>query len=231
MKDFNSLDSYGSLVEPVNVVVDGAGNVYVADTKLGRIAVFDDEYRFSRFIGGDGALQSPVGMALDEDAGLLYVSDAKLHEVKVFSLAVGEQVDSFGGRGDGRGEFYHPLGIVVARDTLYVVDSFHFAVQAFTPRGDYLFSFGPTSQGIGSMARPRSIAVDSDDHLYVTDALNNNVQMYDEQGRLLIRFGSVGASPGQFRLPAGICITKDDRIYVADSINRRIQEFRYLAGG
>ncbi len=231
---FNSLGAYGRLVEPVNVILDGKGNVYVADTRLSRIAVFDRSGIFSHFIGDAGELASPVGLAYWKNpkqtgTDRLYVVDAKLHTVKIFSPA-GEKLGSFGRRGDQRGEFYHPLGIGVnSGDTVYVVDAFHFAVQAFNADGDFLFSFGPTPTGIGSMARPRAIAIDSDNHVYVTDALNNNVQMYDNRGQLLVTFGVTGFAPGQFRLPAGICITDDDAIYVADSINRRIQEFKYLA--
>ncbi len=229
MESFNSLDSHGKLGEPINVILDESENIYVSDTGLGKVAVFDKTFQFSHFIGNDGDLVNPVGMAIHEEAQRLYVVDAALHEVKIFDLA-GSFLSSFGGRGDQKGEFYHPLGIAIdGEDTIYVVDTFHFAVQAFTLDGDYIFSFGPAHDGIGSMARPRAIALDSDNHLYVTDALNHNIQMYNTDGELLITFGVVGFSPGQFRLPAGICITDDDTIYIADSINRRIQEFRSRA--
>ena len=43
-KFFNSLGSYGKLAEPVYIVLDKSGNIYVSDTKLKRVAVFDSEY-------------------------------------------------------------------------------------------------------------------------------------------------------------------------------------------
>jgi DNA-binding beta-propeller fold protein YncE len=232
MRRFSSLGAQGRLAEPVNIILDQTGNLYVADTGLGRVAVLDPDGEFTRFVGAAGDLEAPVGMAFTRDQDMLYVVDARLHLVKIFDVDHGHLVGSFGGRGDQRGEFYHPLGIAIsATDTVYVVDAFHFAVQAFDLEGRFLFSFGPTTNGIGTMARPRGIAIDSDNQIYVTDALNHNVQIYDSRGKLRLTFGAQGLGTGQFRLPAGICITSENRIYVADSINRRIQEFRYLSEG
>lgn len=226
---FAALGPHGRLVEPVNVLLDG-DEVYVADTGLARVAVFDRGGGFRRFVGAEGDLAAPVGMALAGEPRRLFVADARLHEVRIFDPR-GGLIASFGGRGDERGQFYHPLGLAAGPgDTLYVVDAFHFAVQAFDLDGRYLFSFGPKPNGLGSLARPRAIALDSEGHLYVTDALRNVVQVYDRTGSPLWSFGAPGLDPGRFRLPAGICVTTDDRIYVADSINQRIQEFAYVGG-
>jgi len=225
---FNSMGAYGSLIEPVYVIVDSEGDVYVADTKLGKVVVFDNQHRFSQFIG-DGELEGPVGMAFGPEEKKLYIVDTQKHQVKVFTRN-GQLLQTIGRRGDEQGEFHHPLTIALSRsgDTLYIVDSFHFAVQVLDKNGNFLFSFGPTSVGVGTMARPRDIAVDSKGHIYVTDAVRNNVQVYDSQGQLLLRFGSMGTAAGQFRLPAGIYIDDHDVIYISDSINGRIQVFKYV---
>jgi DNA-binding beta-propeller fold protein YncE len=226
-----SIEPYGKLIEPVNIVLDRENNIYVADTKLARIAVFDRELKFSHFIGAEGQLANPVGMAIGNENDRIYVVDSNKHQVKIFSLD-GDLLGEIGRRGDQQGEFHYPLGIAVNRgDTIYVVDSFHFAVQAFDMDGDYLFSFGPGLKGIGHMARPRCIAIDSGGNIFVTDALNHNVQIYDSGGNLILKFGGLGFGPGGFRLPAGINITDNNIIYVADSINKRIQIFRLLKKG
>jgi DNA-binding beta-propeller fold protein YncE len=227
VKLIESLGPHGTLLQPVNAIADQAGNIYVADTWLKRVVVFDRDRKFSRFIGQD-VLESPVGMAVDEASGLFYVADSGRHQVVIFSLD-GELKGEFGGRGDQQGEFYHPLGMrLLADGRIMVVDSFHFAVQIFDATGKYVDSFGPTRKGMGSLARPRALDVDSDGNIYVTDALRNNVQIFDQQGQFQMDFGRPGFDPGQFRLPAGIFITPDDRIFVVDSINHRIQIFRYL---
>lgn len=230
MEFFNSLGPYGSLGEPVYVLAPGNGEIYVSDTKLGRVVAFNPDHEFKRYIGREGDLESPVGMSLDSINNELYVVDSKQHQILVFDLAGGKLQRRIGRRGDNKGEFHAPTTIALSPDaeTIYVVDAFHFAVQALDRNGDYLFSFGPSKVGMGTMARPRDIALDSEGHIYVTDALRNNVQIYDNAGNLLLRFGGMGLGPGQFRLPAGISIDKSDVIYIADSVNGRIQMFKYL---
>jgi DNA-binding beta-propeller fold protein YncE len=226
---FNSLGKHGKLAEPVYLQLDDDGYLYVSDTRLKRVAVFDPEHKFVRFIGSETDLEGPVGMTWDRSRDRLLIVDTQSHAVKIFDRE-GRFVSKFGERGDGPGQFYFPTTVAVADDgTIYVVDSFHFAVQAFSPDGEFLFSFGSTAVALGSLARPRDIAMDSDGHLYVTDAIRNNVQVFERQGNLLMTFGRGGHKPGEFQLPAGIFVDGDDNIYVSDSINRRIQVFRYLA--
>lgn len=222
-----SLGAAGSLIEPIYVILDRAHNVYVSDTELKRVVVFTPKHKFSHFIGSKEDFDGPVGMSLDQSEEKLYVVDTRLHKVKVFSPD-GVFLSEFGRRGDERGEFHYPLTLAVVGDTIYVVDSFHFAVQAFDTDGQYLFSFGPTPRGMGSLARPRDIAISADNNLYITDAMRNNVQVFNRRGELLIAFGGKGTAAGQFRLPAGIFITPDNTVYLADSMNGRIEVFKIL---
>lgn len=229
IKFFNSLGAHGTLQEPVYVALDHENNIYVSDTKLGKIAVFDSRHRFLYFIGDYGELTGPVGIVFDRSGERLFVVDTQEHMVKIFSRQ-GELLGQFGRRGDEQGEFYFPLTATISRgDTLYIVDSFHFAIQAFDLDGNYLFTFGPNPAGGSSLQRPRDIAMDSDNHLYITDAISNSVKIFDTQGRSLLVFGNEGAGAGQFRLPAGIAIDKNNMIYIADSMNGRIQKFEYIS--
>lgn len=228
-KFFNSLGKQGTLGEPVYLIVDSEGNIYVSDTKLRKIVVFDNEFKFSHFIGNEKELKGPVGMTFNEDESLLFVVDTQDHNVKVYNKQ-GQLERIIGKRGDEQGEFYYPMTIAMKNaDTLFVVDAFHFAVQAFDQSGNYLFSFGPRSESVGEMARPRDIALDSDNNIYITDAVRNNVQIYNDSGELLLKFGHSGVKNGEFRLPAGIFIDDNDNIYISDSINERIQIFKYIS--
>ncbi|MBI5467300.1 MAG: 6-bladed beta-propeller [Candidatus Kerfeldbacteria bacterium] len=224
-KFINSLGRLGTLLEPVYLVLDPAGNIYVSDTRLQRVVVFTADGTFSHFIGSDTLFAAPVGMAFDHQSKHLYVVDTRKHDVKVFDRN-GRLVSIIGRKGDEQGEFHYPVTVAVnSGDTVYVVDAFHFAVQAFDSAGQFLFSFGHSRTGIGELARPRDIAIDSRGLLYVTDAMRNNVQMYRGDGEFLLSFGEIGTGPGEFQLPAGICISDSDTVYVVDSINRRIQMF------
>ncbi len=228
-KFINSLGKFGYLLEPVYVILDNKGNVYVSDTELKKVVVFDKNYKFSHFIGDEATLEAPVGLAFNSDESQLFVVDTRGHRVVVYNKD-GTYLKTIGKRGDEKGEFHYPMTVQMNKnDTVYVVDAFHFAVQAFDIDGNFLFSFGPKKVGMGAMARPRDIGIDSDGNIYITDAMRNNIQIYSSKGELLLRFGEVGNAPGQFQLPAGISIDKNDFIYIADSVNKRIQVFKYVA--
>jgi len=136
-------------------------------------------------------------------------------------------LQTIGRRGTGPGEFNYPTALTLSRGQLYVVDAMNFRIQALTPDGQFVRSFGQLGNRTGTMNRPKGIAADSDGHLYVVDALFETVQVFDPEGRLLYYFGATGRGPGEFVLPAGIYIGPRDTIYVADSYNRRVQVFRY----
>lgn len=222
---YNSLGKEGALIEPVYVILDSQGRIYVSDTERKAVTVFEPDFTFSHFIGGPEVFSAPVGMALSRSEDKLYVVDTRGHDVKVFTRD-GELLRTIGHRGDRPGEFHFPTTVATNDgDTIYIVDSFHFAVQAFDTTGKFLFSFGPTPNGPGALVRPRDIAIDSEGLLYITDATRNNVQVFNPDGTPLLNFGGAGVSAGEFQLPAGISITRDGRIYVADSINRRVQIF------
>jgi DNA-binding beta-propeller fold protein YncE len=228
-KFFNSLGSYGTLGEPVYIVLDKNGHIYVSDTKLKKIAVFSPDYKFSHFIGSDGDFEGPVGMTFSKNEEKLFIVDSQDHKVKIYSKD-GQFIKAFGGRGDEKGEFYFPLTVAINQgDSVYIVDSFHFSVQVFDTDGNFLFNFGASQKKIGTLHRPRDKAIDSDNNIYITDALKNNVQIFDNAGRLLLKFGQSGINSGEFRLPAGISIDDENNIYIADSINERIQVFKYLS--
>ena len=78
------------------------------------------------------------------------------------------------------------------------------------------------------LARPKGVAVDSDNNLYVMDSIFGNFQIFNPKGQLLLYVGQEGYLPGEMMLPSGIFIDKDDRIYVADTFNHRLQIFQYL---
>lgn len=214
---------------PIGVASDKEGNIYVTDSALNRVFVFSDNGKYLRDIGKKGAFMRPTGIAVDRDAGLLYIMDTIAHCVHVYT-AGGQHKFSFGKNGKAAGEFNFPTSIAVGRDgNLYALDSMNLRVQIFDRAGRFLYKFGALGDSTGNFARPRSIALDLDGNIYVVDALFNAVQIFDKKGRLLLVFGRGGDMGGQFTLPAGIYIDgADNKIYVADSYNSRVQVFRYI---
>jgi DNA-binding beta-propeller fold protein YncE len=215
------------LISPIGVGVDGNGNVYVSDSVLKQVFIFDSEGKYLRSFGPPNMFQRPAGIALTGDR--IYVVDTHSHSIFVLSLMDGRILFTIGKQGTEQGNFNYPTNIFISRENLiYVTDSMNFRVQIFKPDGSYLTSFGKLGDGSGNFSKPKGIAVDSEGHIYVVDSHFDNVQVFDRQGNLLLVFGSSGNGRGEFILPAGIYIDSSDRIYVADSYNKRIQIFQYL---
>jgi DNA-binding beta-propeller fold protein YncE len=217
------------MTSPVGIAVDNNGRIYVADSQDSLIKVFDNTGDTSLATIGNGLLQRPTGIAVNQARNELLVVDTKLDQVFRFDLDNRRLKGTFGARGGGAGQFNHPTHIAVAGDgTLLVTDALNFRIQIFSSQGVPRGALGSAGDSPGHFSRPRGVASDSDGNVYVVDALFDNVQMFDKTSRLLMDFGSRGREHGQFWLPAGIWIDRNDKIYVADSYNGRVQIFQYL---
>jgi len=214
------------LAKPVGLIVVGDW-VYVVDSKLRKVCVFDKNGRFMFSFGGD-LFARPSGIAYSQADKTVYVADTAGHTIYVFTGS-GKFVRKIGARGIGPGMFNFPTHLWVdAKGTLYVSDTLNYRVQVFARNGQFLRSFGQQGDRPGYFAHPCGVATDSFGNIYVTDRQFENVQIFNPQGEVLMAFGQEGTAPGQFWLPAGIFVDDRNRIYVADSFNKRIQVFELL---
>jgi len=138
---------------PTAVVVDGRGNLYIADTMNHRVRVVDRETGTMttlagigqpRFSGDGGAavaagLNEPAALALD-GRGMLYVADQSNNRVRAISLETGliQTVAGTGSAaytGDGipatEAGLAGPSGLACAEDgTLFIADTFNGRIRA-----------------------------------------------------------------------------------------------------
>lgn len=138
------------LRSPEDVVVDGAGNIYIADTLNYRIRKVDAETGFISTIAGNGvrgfsgdggpaqvaSLESPRGVALDVGGNLLISTGTRIRMVSsansIISTVAGKGLSAFSGDGGpatsaGLGQ---PRGLAVsAAGDLYVADFDHVRVR------------------------------------------------------------------------------------------------------
>jgi DNA-binding beta-propeller fold protein YncE len=222
----------GRLRSPIGVAAErsdsGEENLYVSDSELNRIFVYDPKGEVIQEIGKEGEFRRVAGIALNPETHILYAVDTAGHKVVAFNRE-GKKLFEFGRRGNGDGEFNFPTNISVDREgTLYVTDSMNFRVEVFDPQGRFKTKFGSLGNTLGSFSKPKGVAIDQHGHIYVVDGLYDTVQIFDQEGRLLLNFGSSGTDEGKFWLPSGIAADAQDRIYVADTYNHRVQVFQFL---
>jgi len=217
-----------TLQQPIGVTTDAGGLVYVSDSLLENVFVFDRQGRFVRALTPPGTLKRPAGLAYGARTGCLYVADVIAHQVKVFRPD-GTLVGAIGSRGAGPGQLNYPTHVWVDdKGVLYVTSSLNFSISVFDPSGNFLASFGKEGDAPGYFTRPKGVATDRAGHIYVVDAIFDAFQIFNDRGALLAAVGSSGSGDGEFWLPAGIFIDSRNRIFVADQQNHRIEVFQYV---
>jgi len=221
-----------SLMSPVAITGGARGDLYLADSALGKVLRYDLEGKFLASLnstrGQTSELKRPVALAFSQNLEQLYIADVARHEIWITDPD-GKRLGRFGGRGTKPGRFNFPTHLSLDDDDqLLVTDALNFRIQTFDSEGHFLSSFGHQGDGSGDLAAPKGIAVDHRGNVLVVDALFDAVQIFDSQGKFLLSFGSRGTGSGQFWLPGGIIVTPDNRILVTDTYNRRIQEFQII---
>lgn len=238
---------------PSGVAVSRTGAVYVADSGTHAIFAISETGEVTLQVGSgnpgmsDGeavqaAFKSPAGIALDETAGVLYVSDRANHAIR--RVTFNGQVTTIAGTGksgnrDGSGRdasFKSPSGLALGDDgTLYIADSGNHTIRALLPDGNVVTIAGSGSPGYsdGAAGRavfhaPEGIAVHGDT-IYVADTMNHRIRA--------IRTGVVStiAGSGQpggvngtgvqasFHQPAGLALLDDGTLIVADRHNHQLR--------
>jgi DNA-binding beta-propeller fold protein YncE len=160
------------------------GKLYVVDTGMHKVLVFDLEGHILREFGSRGseagAFNFPVYITGDDD---LYIVDALNFRVQVLRKD-GTPVRHFGTQGSQAGKFAHPKGIALDSDgNVYVVDALFDAFQVFDQAGRLLLIVGGSGAGPGSFSNPAGICIDNANRIYVADALNHRIQVFQYLGK------------------------------------------------
>ncbi len=267
-----------ALGTPYGLAVDSKGMLYVADTKVGAVFIFDPESKdtgfikhgvdakFGRIFGlaiddadrlfvsdgqynhvlvfnkdhklegqfGEGAMNDPAGMAIDEENRFLYVANTGTDQILVYDADTFKLLRKIGTAGKNHtlttpGDFSKPTNVAVDEDgNLYVTDTLNDRVEEFDADAQFIRTFGKNGDGPGDFTRPKGIAVDCDGHVWVADADMNRVQVFTPEGDLRLIFGGFGWLPGEFEALAGLTIDKKNRVFTSEQYFGRVQMFRYI---
>lgn len=215
------------LNQPYGLAVDSKGSLYVADTKVGAIFIFNTENRDVDLIknGVHAHFVRIIGLAMD-DNDRLFVSDPGLRHVLVFNKDhKAEDVITEG--------LAEPAGMAVDRQNrlLYVADVELDQILVYdADTYKLLRKVGTTGHKHelttpGDFSKPTGVAVDAEGNLYVADTMNNRIEIFDADGNFISMFGKNGDGPGYFSRPKGVALDSDGHIWVADGVQDRVQVF------
>ena len=177
------------LTLPGGIAIDNENRLlYVADTGVDQIAVFDADppFKYIRSIGtrsgkhdltGPGDFSQPTNVAVDGD-GNVFVSDTWNNRVQVFD-ADGNFIRTFGKAGDGPGYFARPKGIAVDSDGhVWVADAMQDRVQVFTPEGHLLIWMGGNGLLPGQFSALAGLAIDKNNRVLTSEQYPGRVQIF-----------------------------------------------------
>lgn len=212
---------------PVKIALDAAGNIYVADQRVGGIVKFN-AYGVQLLTIRTAA--APAGLAFAQD-GTLLVSQSNF--VARYDVALGQEMGRL-----ADGQLQSPVGIAIDDVTgyVYVADSSANQVVVFTASGSYVKSFGA-----GLLSSPTGITFEkiSRQFAVASSTYGNKVQFFDVNGALQKSIGNflstsagTAVSASQFAAPVAVAFeySKDpvpvlSRIYIVDSLQCNIQVF------
>ena len=210
------------IISPVSGTSEPDGSFYISDSSLKMILKFSKELKFEKVFISD---QSVRITGIFYFRKKLYAVDTLNHRISIFDQN-GKLIKTFGGRGNGDGEFNYPTHIWVDESSIYITDALNFRIQIFDLTGNYISKFGKNGKYGGDFSKPKAIAVDSGKRIYVSDVMFDNVQVFDIKGQFLTYFGGPGKDKGNFWMPGGLMIDSENKIFVCDTYNNRIQVFK-----
>ncbi len=236
---FHGTGSPGSgpnqLASPEGVAVDGAGNVWIADSGNGRVKKCNAAGSCAVFASG---LANPTDVAVTAD-GVVTVADWNANIVQRYSAA-GVAIGPLAGVSGvpyltTSSLFNTPAGVGVDSDgSLYVLENWGYRLLKQDATGQPLWTVGqagvPGSDnahlGALHLGAQGSLATDAAGRVYAPDTGNHRVQVFNANGSFSRSFGSQGVGNNQFNCPSGVAISPlNGNIAVVDSCNQRVQIF------
>ncbi len=166
------------LAVPSGVVVDTAGNLYIADSVNNRVRKVAATTGIITTIAGPAGIGQPLDLALD-GAGNLYISDGYIRKVAPNGIITTVWTSALGVAVDGAGN-------------LYAVDTNANVIRRVAANGTVTTLAGNGSAGFGDggpatsagLSNPYGVAVDARGNLYIADSKNVRIRKAAPDGTI-----------------------------------------------
>lgn len=250
---------------PAGIVVDAAGNLYLADSINNRIRRVDAQTRNISTVAGNGTAGSsndngtatqaevagPTGLAMD-GAGNLYIADSGNNTIRRVDAVTGNistvagTAGQAGYTGDGgpavNATLNSPQGIAVdPQGNLIIADTLNSVIRLVAASDHRISTIAGTGAAgfnhdgdasTSQLNQPSGVAIRTDGAIAIADLNNNRVRLLTPDGTLTTIAGKgqpgyagEGVDPAQALLqgPAAVAYDPAGDLFIADSVNNCVR--------
>ncbi len=210
-----------TLISPSGIVVDSAGDTFIADTVSGSGRIVEVNAQGTASVltisGLSPALGSLSGIAID-GAGNLYIADtSNTRVVKVTSSGAGSIIST------GSVTLTAPHGVAVDQSgDLFISDG-----TGDSSRIVEVTSGGSAAAlsitGISSLSSPRGLAVDTSGKLYIADSANNRIVTVASGSTTGVVL-TIDDLDGTLITPSGVAVDRVGNVFISDTGHNRVVE-------
>lgn len=197
------------LAYPAGILLDRAGNLYIADSQNLRIRKISTSGNIATAASG---LATPTAVAVDA-AGTIYVSDSSgnLRSCTAAAVACATAAPFAGDLAlDVAGTLY-----VAGASFVHAIDA-HGAIRVVAGDGyRHTGDGGPATSA--QLLQPAAVAVDSADSMFIADSGTQSVRQVLPDGTIQT------VAAGVLNAPSGVAVDAKGNVLVADSGNHRVR--------
>ncbi len=205
----------------VSVVVDSAGNLYIATGDCNGQKLDPNGGHLVDFGDSCDTIAQVNTIGVDSAGTIIYAADGGDGTIIKFD-ASGSQLGN--------------LTPVTATQDAIVVDGsgnvytaeHDFGIAKYDSSDSLVKTWQASGNANGQFSDPKYVTVDGSGNIYVTDRANSRIQKLNSSGTYVTKWGSSGSADGQFILTSsggGTAIDGSGNIFLADGGNNRVQKF------